>query len=108
MAPRVGDRSHWSSRSVTTPVLFLCFVGADGQLAQVSRMGFYFGRCSRWVHGIVGRACGLSLVFPYPSALVPPVLRLFGEECVPWRLGVVFVLVFPCGGEVAWPCFVGR
>ena len=40
-------------------------------------MGFYFGRCSRWVHGIVGRACGLSLIFSYPSAWMPPVLRSF-------------------------------
>src|SRR5205807_756439 len=63
--------------------IFMFLFGVDGQLAQVSRMDFYFGRCSRWVHGIVGRACGLSLVFPYPSALVPPVLRLFvwGGAC---------------------------
>src|SRR5437868_1744966 len=77
MAPRVGDRPRWSSRPVTTPIFVLCLFGVDGQLAQVSRMGFYFGRCSCRVHGIVGRACGLSLVFPYSSALVPPVLRLF-------------------------------
>ena len=93
MAPRVGDRPHWSSRSVTTPIFVLCLFGVDGQLAQVSRMGFYFGRRLHWVYGIIGRACGLSLVFPYPSTLVLPVLRLFllGEVVLPWRLGVMFV-----------------
>ena len=108
-APRVGDRPCWSSRSVTTPVYFLCLFGVDGQLAQVPRMGFYLGRCSRWVHGIVGRACGLSLVFLTPLPWCRLYLDcLFGGECVPWWLGVMIVLVFPCGGEVAWPCFVGR
>ena len=96
MAPRVGDRPHWSSRSVTTPVLFCVLFGVDGQLAQVPRMGFYFGRCSRWVHGIVGRACGLSLVFLTPLPWCRLYLDcLFGEECVPWRSGVMFCFGFP-------------
>src|SRR5207302_8688900 len=32
MAPRVGDRPHWSSRSVTTPVLFyfVFYLGMTG------------------------------------------------------------------------------
>ena len=54
-----------------SPLLF-CFwllFGVDGQLAQVPRMGLYFGRCSCWVYGIVGRACEMSLVLltPLPS-----------------------------------------
>src|SRR5437879_602191 len=87
-----------------SPLLF-CFVflfGIDGQLAQVSRMGFYFGCRSGWVYEIVGRACGLSLVFPYPSALMPPVLRLCcWSGCVTQAVVRVVCLVFPCGGEVA-------
>src|SRR5437879_8208243 len=95
MAPWVGDRPHWSSRSVTTPVLFCVLFGVDGQLAQVPRMGFYFGRRSRWVHRIIGRACGLSLVFPYPFALVPPVLRLcYWGGCLAWAVGGVLCLGF--------------
>src|SRR5437868_12932049 len=94
-----------------SPLLFTFCVlfRVDGQLAQVPQMGFYFGRCLRWVYGIDGRACGLSLVFLTPLPWCRLYLDcLFEEECVPWRLGVLFVLVFFCGGEVAWPCFVGR
>src|SRR5437660_7016516 len=103
MAPRVGDRPHWSSRSVTTPVLFLFLFGVDGQLAQVPRMGFYFGRRSRWVHGIVGRAGGLSLVFLTPLPWCRLYLDyLFGGGCVALAVGRDVCLVFPCGGEVVW------
>ena len=109
MAPWVGDRPHWSSRFVTTPVLFCVLFGVDGQLAQVPRMGFYYGRCSSRVHGIIGRACGLSLVLLTPLPWCRLYLDcLFGEVCVPWRSDVMFVLVFFCGGGVAWPCFDGR
>src|SRR5437588_12985140 len=77
MAPRVGDRPHWSSRSVTTPVLFCVLFGVDGQLAQVSRMDFYFSR--RFTLGSWDCRPGMrtEFGFPYPSALVPPVLKLF-------------------------------
>ena len=42
-------------------------------------MGFYFGRRLRWVHGIVGRACGLSLAFLTPL----PWCRLY-LDCFVW------------------------
>jgi hypothetical protein len=42
MAPRVGDRPHWSSRSVTAPVLFCCLGGVCGQLVRDPRMASVF------------------------------------------------------------------
>src|SRR5207302_1453949 len=102
MTPRVGDRSYWSSRSVTTPVIFYVLVGVDRQLAQVSRMGFYFGRCSCWAHGIVSWACGLSLVFltplPWCHLYLNCVCCLVGGDSCPGRAScLVFCAVVALG-----------